>query len=55
MIEERGWLFDMAHGGWIHPDVRDDEGAMRPFDSAADVCKYLDLDIEAMTETVKLC
>jgi hypothetical protein len=41
VIEERGWFFNLSMGGWVHPDVRDDSGRMRPFDNAADVCDYL--------------
>ena len=47
VIEERGWFFNISMGGWVNQDVRDDGGNMRPFDTAADVCQYEGIEIEA--------
>ena len=44
IIQDLGWYWDLhGAGGWTHDDVRDDDGARIPFDTAADVAHYLDI------------
>jgi len=43
-----GWFYDLhIAGGWTHMDVRDDEGRRIPFNTPADVVRYLDIEGEA--------
>ena len=44
-IEKLGWGYVPMHG-WIHPDVRDDDGKLRYFDSVEDVCRYINIEEE---------
>ena len=46
-IKQLGWWFSISHGGWVHEDVRDDDGKLRSFDTAADVARYIEVDADA--------
>jgi len=42
LLNELGWHHSqpIQYGGWIHEDVRDDDGAVRVFVHWTDVIKY---------------
>ena len=45
-IAALGWEYSPpgAHGGWVHWDVRDNDGCLVVLDSADDVARYLGLE-----------
>ena len=45
-LERRGWWFDGPNGGWMHHDVRNDDGMLRPFGTLEEVCNYLDIEAD---------
>ena len=47
LIIGMGWFYDLhIAGGWTHMDVRDDEGRRIPFNTPAEVVRYLDIEGE---------
>ena len=45
-LNDLGWYFDLfGAGGWVNPDVRDDDGQLIAFDNEGDVIRAYDLQI----------
>lgn len=43
----QGWTYSpwFQHGGWIHHEVRDNDGCLRIYDSAEEVCRLFDIAV----------
>ena len=45
-LERRGWWFDGPNGGWMHQEVRNDDGMLLPFGTLEEACNYLDIEAD---------
>ena len=48
-VQAQGWIYSpwYEHGGWVHPDVRDDDGNLRVYDcTAAQLAHKYEIEVE---------
>jgi hypothetical protein len=45
-LKGRGWWFDGPNGGWMHNDVRNDDGMLLPCGTLQEVSDYLGIEAE---------
>ena len=46
--QAQGWVYSpwYQEGGWIHNDIRDNDGYLRIYDTAEEVCRCFDIPVD---------